>query len=478
MTNPGNIIGGMGSARDITSRALPNSSKVNIDLERLATSGKKHRFDKELNKIREYAQKQKDNSPLVDISGRKKELKDSQTLKSIRKFAADRWKTQKEYGRHYADPQYPAEELNANREFIYNKLNSEDINDPFGYSPTFSDYSPELLDKAYAIYNYRNQLMRGKGNLNMDSISASEALQMARENKFPVRSFENTLIMSGKHRTQENARKYINTKLVPQLEKDLTQIGVSPRVAENIAIMAGQSDKVPNVVRDSKYWRYTMTSDFSKDFFDLDNENMDFWNNPPTGKEILSYKQPYTSTIKRHDSYPNLKKYVLSQSKDTNVDKFSEYPSLQKILQQSPAYIEDANMLLSKYKDLGSEDIEKDVLLDLMEQRLTFARGVNIESGDEYLARKALSTVPDETYGGRSDLPRNLEKGQDALYTSNSLPTALSYSYPTRKGISRIGILKPSRESFNLNGPRENWFKDNWPNIVTASSTSSGKNIN
>lgn len=131
------------------------------------------------------------------------------------------------------------------------------------------------------------------------------------------------------------------------------------------------------------------------------------------------------------------------------------YPYLKEILRESPQYSERAQSLLKR--GLSEEDVVKQLLQD----RFTFARGVGVDvvPADE----TRLFTVPEVSMGGRSDIsvfPDIDFVNEDALYTSNSLPTAYSYSYPNSGKNSRVGIWYRDPASFDLTGTPLDWWQN------------------
>lgn len=134
---------------------------------------------------------------------------------------------------------------------------------------------------------------------------------------------------------------------------------------------------------------------------------------------------------------------------------FDSYSYLKEILRESPQYSERANLLLRQ--GLSEENVVKQLLQD----RFTFTRGLGV---DEVPAKESqLFTVPKTSTGGRVDIevfPDLDFVNEDALYTSNSLPTAFAYSYPSKAKYSRVGIWYRDPASFDLTGTPLEWWQN------------------
>lgn len=151
---------------------------------------------------------------------------------------------------------------------------------------------------------------------------------------------------------------------------------------------------------------------------------------------------------------------------------------LGKILQESPQYTDRAIEL----RNIGMD--EEQIVKQLLDDRFTFARGVNMrnfktsEMASEPAAL-ALTHVPEIAIGGRADIEvfGKLADNEDALYTSNSLATALGYSYPESKTPGFVGVLKRRPETFDFSGSPLDWWHHNQlpDNVKIAPST--GKHL-
>lgn len=146
---------------------------------------------------------------------------------------------------------------------------------------------------------------------------------------------------------------------------------------------------------------------------------------------------------------------------------FSSYPSIKEAISSSPQYKEDAIEYLkqAKSKFSSTEDIEKDVIKNLLLQRHRFIRGANLKKDSQEFAEQVFTSIPSKIEAGRSDFPSILREGKlmDAMYTSNSMGTGLGYSYPSIRDNSfpRIAIIGKNLEDLNLEGDVSTWWNNN-----------------
>lgn len=165
----------------------------------------------------------------------------------------------------------------------------------------------------------------------------------------------------------------------------------------------------------------------------------------------------YFNDPKRYQSITRIVKPLEETVEKTNALRISKLrPSLQEIVKLVPDYLNE----IEEYANLGLND--EDIVKKILEQRFTFYRGF---ATDNSVPTQNLIQIPIKSSAGRADRQvfGELADNEDVGYLSNSLETAIAYSYPEVSQFPNkiVGLIKRKPETFDFTGTPLDWIKNN-----------------